>query len=75
MSSFVRFILKFKDDDSPYGDVARDVQMDPAVNRTWGYRSFAKHLVALGASQRVWDIVDDLARQYGYTRELNLSKF
>lgn len=72
MSSFVRFILKFKHEDNAYGDVARDTLADPMINRKWGYKSFAQHLVYRGASQRVWDTVDDMARQYGYVKELEL---
>jgi hypothetical protein len=64
MSSFVRYILKFKNDRNPYGDVARDILMDTEVNRAWGYRSFVRHLVKRNASQRVYEIVDDLHFQY-----------
>lgn len=64
MSSFVRYILKFKDHNDMYGDVARDILDDPLVNRRWGYRSFVKHLVQRKASQRVFEIVDDLWFQF-----------
>lgn len=66
MSSFVRYILKFKHHNDPYGDVARDILNDPEVNRKWGYRSFVKHLDARKASQRVFEIVDDLHDQYKF---------
>lgn len=70
MSSFVRYILKFKKENNAYGDVARDILAAGDVNRNWGYRSFSKYLYERRASQRVFDIVDDLARQYGYVKEL-----
>lgn len=64
MGSFVRFILKFKHENNAYGDVARDILADPMVNRNWGYAGFSRHLYFRQASQRVFEIVDDLAYQF-----------
>ena len=64
MSSFVRFILQAKKDNTAYGDVARDILDDPEINRRWGYRSFVKHLDNRRASQRVYELVDALWWEY-----------
>ena len=64
MSSFVRYILKFKDHNCPYGDVARDIMADPEVNRRWGYRRFVQHLIERRASQRVFELIDNLQFEY-----------
>lgn len=64
MSSFVRYILKAKKDNTPYGDVARDILDDSEINRKWGYRSFVKHLDKRRASQRVYELVDALWFEY-----------
>lgn len=66
MSSFVRYILKFKEHDDAYGDVAREILRDGEVNRRWGYRTFVQHLVFRRASQRVFELVDDLYDQYRF---------
>jgi hypothetical protein len=60
--SFVRYVLKFKKDDSAFGDVARDIQMDPGVNRNWGYRTFKAYLMDRNAS--CLDVVDNLYERY-----------
>ena len=70
MSSFIRYILKFKQHNDPYGDVARDILLDEEVNRNWGYRSFVKHLHKRGACQRVYEIVDDLWDQYRFFKNI-----
>ena len=64
MSSFVRYILKFKDHNCAYGDVARDILADPEVNRRWGYRSFVNYLAQRNASQRVFELVDEINWNY-----------
>lgn len=64
MSSFVRFVLKHKRDDTPYGDVARDVLQDESINRAWGFRTFKKYLENRGACERVLDLVDELHEVY-----------
>lgn len=69
MSSFVRYVLKFKQQDNAYGDVARDILDDPEVNRKWGYRSFVKHLEHRNASQRVYEIVSELKWNYDEMRQ------
>ena len=50
--SFVRYVLRFKSSDCPFGDLARDIKMDPDTNRNWGYKTFRKYLEDRGASDR-----------------------
>ena len=69
MSSFVRFVLKYKKSDCPYGDVARDMLEDPRINRRWGYRSTKAYLDTV-ACTRVLNIIEDLHGEYN--RRLNL---
>jgi hypothetical protein len=64
MSSFVRFILKFKHSDCARGDVARDIREDGQIKRTWGYRTFKKYLEERGACSRVMDLVEEMNVEY-----------
>jgi len=64
MSSFVRFVLNFKNDDSPIGDVARDMKADKSLKRTICYKSVVKHLDEHGASERVYQILEDAYKLY-----------
>lgn len=64
MSTFVRYILKHKKEQTAYGDVARDILDDPNVDRSWSYRSFSRYLAQQNASQRVFELVDALAWEY-----------
>ena len=64
MSSFVRFVLSFKKDDTPWGDVARDFNDDGSLVRTWGFRTTRKYLENRGACDAVMEIVDDINETY-----------
>lgn len=64
MSSFVRYILKHKDQQTAYGDLAREICADPDINRNWSYGSFSRYLANKGACQRVFELVDALAWEY-----------
>jgi len=64
MSSFVRFVLKFKHSDCPWGDLARDTREDGNIKRTWGYRTFKKYLEDRGACSRALDIVEEIHEEY-----------
>jgi len=45
MSSFIRFVIKtYKNSDTAYGDIARDMLIDETIKRTWSYRRFLLHL-------------------------------
>ena len=64
MSSFVRFVLSFKKDDTPWGDVARDFVDDGNLVRTWGYRTTRKYLENYGACDDVMEIIDAINESY-----------
>jgi hypothetical protein len=64
MSSFVRFVLSFKKDDTPWGDVARDFVDDGHLVRTWGYRTTRKYLEDYGACDDVLEIIKDINESY-----------
>ena len=57
MSSFVRYVLKFKNDDSAIGDVARDIMADNNLKRTWSYKTLVKYLEEVGACDKVFGIL------------------
>jgi len=59
MPSFVNMVLLRKKDDSPIGDVARDVFMDSRINKRWGYDKLCAHLREAGAIPIVLDILKE----------------
>lgn len=73
MSSFVRYVLKFKNQDNPYGDVARDILQDTGINKRWGHRTLSRYLYNQGACGRVLEIIDDIAFQYKEMKMIGFS--
>ena len=63
MSSFIRFVLKYKKSDCRFGDLARDMLEDPRINRRWGYRSTKAYLSPF-ACTRVMEIIEELHEEY-----------
>lgn len=59
MSSFVRWMLQFKNDNSDIGDVARDMKADRNLKRTICYKSVVKYFDSIGACDRVYRILED----------------
>jgi hypothetical protein len=59
MVSFVSYVLRFKNDDSALGDVARDIAMDTRINRRWGYTQLIVHLMRMNAVEAVYQILSD----------------
>lgn len=64
MSSFVRWVLQFKNDDTAIGDVARDMIADRGLKRTWSYRTVIKHLDDRGACDSVYTILAEANQRY-----------
>ena len=65
MSSFVRFVLKYKKSDCAYGDVARDMLQDELINRAWGYRTFRIYLQNHhNVSDNILALIDELYDLY-----------
>lgn len=46
MVSFVNYVLRFRNADSAWGDVARDMLDDANINRRWGYMSLVRYLLS-----------------------------
>ena len=63
MSSFVRFVLKHKKEDTPAGDLARDMMADPTIKRTWGVKTTKTYIEPL-ASAKVWAVVEEMEEMY-----------
>ena len=64
MTTFVRYCLRWKKSDCPYGDVARDMLQDVNIRRTWCYKTFKKYLEDRGACGRCLDVVDEINETY-----------
>jgi len=61
MSSFIRFVLKYKKSDCVYGDVARDILQDEGINRSWCFTTFSKYLEDHHKpSEKVLTLIDEL---------------
>jgi hypothetical protein len=63
-TTFVRFVLKYKNDYSPYGDLARDMIVDQELKRTWGYKTTKKYLICMNACDKVMELLEDLREKY-----------
>lgn len=59
MVSFVTYLLRFKDEDSAVGDVARDMIRDPRINRRWGYTSLVEYLSKMNTVDRIYGILEE----------------
>lgn len=66
MSSFVRFALKFKKEQTPWGDVARDLKQDTEVKHYWNWKRFNQYLEEnhSGGSLRVYSILEEMRDAY-----------
>lgn len=72
MVSFVRFVLSFANDPSAHGDVARDVKDDEQVQKEWGYRELKRHIVEMGATPAVFDLLDEMHVMHKFSKIANL---
>jgi len=52
MSSFVYKILLHKKDDTPLGDIARDILQDKNINRRWGFKKLYEYFEKINACER-----------------------
>ena len=64
--NFVRFVLQAKNDNTPLGDVARDILMDVRVKPTWSYKRLLKHLDECRACELVYGILEDAKEAFVY---------
>ena len=69
MSSFVRYVLQHKNENTPWGDVAKDFA-HPAceIKHTWGYRTTKRHLEEQGAINSVMAIVEEMNERYKHIK-------
>ena len=63
MSSYVRFVLKHKQEDSSWGDVAKDISIDPNIKRTWNWKAFNKY-IENKACLRAYSIMEEMRDAY-----------
>lgn len=64
MISFVSYVLRFKNDDSAIGDVARDIVADTNISKRWGYTKLINHLKNMNVADRVYGLLNDYYTQY-----------
>jgi hypothetical protein len=68
MISFVTYVLSFKDSDCALGDVARDMMLDTAISKRWGFPRLIKHLVTMNADGRVYGVLEEANFVYNHSR-------
>lgn len=68
MPSFVRYVLSFKNDDTPAGDVARDIAGDTRIDKRWCYKRLVEHINNNNGLPIVIDILEDLQYKYNISR-------
>ncbi len=64
MPGIVAYILGYVEEDSAYGDLARDMSVDAAVKKDWGYLRLRAHLIEMRATHAVLSILAALHSQY-----------
>lgn len=75
MSSFVRFALKHKKDESAWGDVAKDIAMDEGIVRTWNWKRLEKYLDEnRRVSARVQGILEEMRDAWESSKKKGLLK-
>ena len=62
--SFTKFVLRFRHDDTAWGDVARDVSADPNVEDTWGWQRLRRHIENMKAVPVVLRILEEMHEAY-----------
>lgn len=67
--TFTRYVLRSRGEDSKYGDLARDVQADPAVSTRMSYTSLRARMVAYGACREALETVDEMFEMFKARRK------
>ena len=70
MSSFVRYVLRYKNDNDKFGEIARMILRDPNVNRRWSHRQLSRYAYLQQADQGTFDVLDELGRNYQLALEI-----
>ena len=60
MVSFTRYVLEHRGQDNKYGDVARDVALDPRVNTSMGYETLRACIARQQPEPVVLAILDEM---------------
>ena len=63
-TSFVRYVLSHRTQDNKYGDLARDVMVDPWVATKMCHSTLRAHMVSAGACEAALETVDELYVMY-----------
>jgi hypothetical protein len=67
--SYMTFLMQFVNDDSCFGDLARDARDDTRINNRWGFNKFMEHLTNMGACEAArLTALDVLGRYLRHTR-------
>lgn len=64
MPGIVAYILGYVNEDSAFGDLARDMSVDAAVKKDWGYLRLRAHLIEMRATHAVLSILAALHTQH-----------
>jgi hypothetical protein len=64
MMSFVNYVLLHKEDNTALGDVARDINLDRAIKKSWSYRRLIVHLIHMNAVERIYQILEEAKIAY-----------
>jgi len=64
MVSFVNYVLKFVDENSARGDVAREFGGDPGINKRWGFKTLKKYLSRKNLHPNVLPILVELKSSF-----------
>jgi hypothetical protein len=64
MKSFANWVMSFKKERSPFGDVARDVCEDSNIKRKWPYKTFYAYLVNYPACEDCLEVVREMRDVY-----------
>ena len=64
MVVFARWVMYFCNEDSAWGDVARDIMVDPRVTTRMGYRALRDCIAAQSPEPVVLAIIDEMWAAY-----------
>lgn len=66
--SFVKYVLRFTKDASSWGDLARDVEMDPGVKPEWSAGELEAHIRGQTQWEPVLRTLDEMKVSYKTVR-------
>jgi hypothetical protein len=60
MVSFTRFVISYAEEANKFGDLARDVAADEAVNVRWSYKQLKDHIEKMQPLPVVLELLKEL---------------